>query len=340
MKIVKKYINKKKRIFAVRMNLDSNSDDVWNLYNLLSTGDLFTGTCHRKVQKESLGLVKIEKKVFVCTLAVSSFAYDTEADSLRVNGLNAKESKWIGLGAQQAITVIPPRQVMIVKRDFDSQHVRLLNQMITESEQGHLVALTMEEGLAHIFLVSQQKTMLKAKIEKSTRKAQHLAKKSVKNKFFESVLKQLHFNFTGDNAYAYKRVNCIIVGSPGFVAENFYNFLKAAATSNTRQETFVKDMFSKTIIGHCSSGWKHSLNELLGQQNVQQRIASMSCASEVAMLDKFFEVLALTPDKVTYGPKSVEVALREAAVETLLISDKLFRNKDIARRKFYVGLHD
>ena len=51
MKIVKKVINYKKRVFAVRMNLDANTDDVWNVYNLLAIGDLVTGTCHRKVQK-------------------------------------------------------------------------------------------------------------------------------------------------------------------------------------------------------------------------------------------------------------------------------------------------
>ena len=35
----------------------------------------------------------------------------------------------------------------------------------------------------------------------------------------------------------------------------------------------------------------------------------MSCASEIAILDKYFEMLAIAEDKVTYGPKSVEMAL-------------------------------
>lgn len=45
-------------------------------------------------------------------------------------------------------------------------------------------------------------------------------------------------------------------------------------------------------------------------------------------------------DKVTYGPKSVEIALREMAIETLLVSDKLFRSKDVEKRKYYVKMHD
>ena len=58
------------------------------------------------------------------------------------------------------------------------------------------------------------------------------------------------------------------------------------------------------------------------------------------MLARFFETLAICEDKVTYGPKSVEIALREMAVETLLISDKLFRAKDVEKRKYYVNMHD
>ena len=66
----------------------------------------------------------------------------------------------------------------------------------------------------------------------------------------------------------------------------------------------------------------------------------MSCANETAILDKFFETLAICEDKVTYGPKSVEIALREKAVDTLLISDKLFRAKNIEQRKYYVNMYE
>lgn len=66
----------------------------------------------------------------------------------------------------------------------------------------------------------------------------------------------------------------------------------------------------------------------------------MSCAQETQVLDKYFEMLAICEDKVTYGPKSVEIALKEMAVETLLISDKLFRAKDVTKRLMYVRMHD
>eukprot|EP00351_Strombidinopsis_sp_SopsisLIS2011_P001609 CAMPEP_0116880298 /NCGR_PEP_ID=MMETSP0463-20121206/12206_1 /TAXON_ID=181622 /ORGANISM="Strombidinopsis sp, Strain SopsisLIS2011" /LENGTH=85 /DNA_ID=CAMNT_0004530695 /DNA_START=773 /DNA_END=1030 /DNA_ORIENTATION=- len=66
----------------------------------------------------------------------------------------------------------------------------------------------------------------------------------------------------------------------------------------------------------------------------------MSCADELTYLNKYFEILGTNEAKVTYGPKSVEFALDEMAIEVLLISDKLFRSKNIAQRKHYVSLYE
>jgi len=165
----------------------------------------------------------------------------------------------------QAMDIHPPRQIMIVKRDFDSIHVMRLNQMIQEEDQGHLIAITMEEGIAHIFIVTQHKTMLKQKVEKTVAKSTKFnasKKSSQKNKFFELVVQALEKEFTGENGYLFAKVKCCVIGSPGFVRENFYNYLKEI--SDKKQSSFIKDLISMTIIEHCSTGFKHSLNELLG----------------------------------------------------------------------------
>ena len=43
MKIIKQVINFRKKVFAVKINLEKNSDDIWNLYNLMSINDYMTG---------------------------------------------------------------------------------------------------------------------------------------------------------------------------------------------------------------------------------------------------------------------------------------------------------
>ena len=66
----------------------------------------------------------------------------------------------------------------------------------------------------------------------------------------------------------------------------------------------------------------------------------MSCMGETAELDRFFEMQQLCCDKVTYGPKSVKLALEQMAVESLLLSDRLFRAKNVDLRKFYVQIYE
>ena len=114
--------------------------------------------------------------------------------------MNATENKWIGMGASQSMEIRPPRQLLIVKKVFDSMHVRRLDQMIKEADSGHLVAITMEEGIANLFLVSQSKTILKSKIEKSISKNKGVGNKhaSSKGKFFDQVISALEKNFTGE----------------------------------------------------------------------------------------------------------------------------------------------
>ena len=71
---------------------------------------------------------------------------------------------------------------------------------------------------------------------------------------------------------------------------------------------------------------------------VQERIKDLSCFAESKHLDKFFETLRESDDKCCYGYNSVEYALKERAIDTLLISDNLFRAKNTATRLQYVKL--
>jgi len=95
-----------------------------------------------------------------------------------------------------------------------------------------------------------------------------------------------------------------------------------------------------TIKAHCSSGFKHSLGEILNNAQVKERISKMQCYHEQEYLDVFFETLRTQDGKCCYGIKSTRYAMENKAVETLLISDHLFRSKSNAVRKEYVMLSE
>ncbi|KDP31484.1 hypothetical protein JCGZ_15435 [Jatropha curcas] len=61
-------------------------------------------------------------------------------------------------------------------------------------------------------------------------------------------------------------------------------------------------------------------------------------AQEVRALDDFFDMLSNDTARACCGSKHVEVAHEQVAVQTLLITDDLFRNADIPTRQKYVNL--
>ncbi|GKC60737.1 protein PELOTA 1 [Tanacetum coccineum] len=85
---------------------------------------------------------------------------------------------------------------------------------------------------------------------------------------------------------------------------------------------------SHIILVPSYSGYIHSLIEVLNAPTVMNLIKDTKAAQEVRALDEFFAMLR----------NHVEVANERMAVETLLITDELFRSADIATRQRYVNL--
>lgn len=101
---------------------------------------------------------------------------------------------------------------------------------------------------------------------------------------------------------------------------------------------------------HASSGFKHSLKgnsiisclhqknadkinvlisfyflEVLQDPAVQSKLSDTKAASEVKALEQFYQILQTEPSKAFYGKNHVIRAANSQAIETLLISDNLFR---------------
>ncbi|CAN1271531.1 Protein PELOTA 1, partial [Linum perenne] len=141
---------------------------------------------------------------------------------------------------------------------------------------------------------------------------------------FCAFLKHVDFNV----------VRCAVIGSPGFTKDQFHRFLLLEA--ERKQLRSIIENKSKIILVHTTSGYKHSLREVLDAPSVMNIIKDTKAAEEEG-----FNIMASFPqdsDRACYGPKHVEVANERLAVQTLLITDDLFRNADIPTRQKYVNL--
>jgi len=196
-------------------------------------------------------------------------------------------------------------------------------------------AIVMSEGLANLCLLTRGMTIVKAKIETPIprkRKAAISGHDKALHRFFDMIIQAVlrHIDFT--------LIKVIVIASPGFVKDQFLEYMFAEALRQDIKQ--IIENKPKFLPAHSSSGHKHALNEVLSDPAVSVKLADTKAADEVRALDEFYNMLKNEPDRAFYGYNHVKLAQERMAIQTLLLTDELFRAADIARRKQYVGLVD
>ena len=113
---------------------------------------------------------------------MEKFDYDGDYESIRVLGKNIQENKYIGLGVYQSMVIHWPKKFILRKSVFDRMHVRQLEEAAKVAATDSIVVVTMEDGVAHIWLCSKSNVKLKSKIEKHIAKKKAFGQKTEKQK--------------------------------------------------------------------------------------------------------------------------------------------------------------
>jgi protein pelota len=131
-------------------------------------------------------------------------------------------------------------------------------------------------------------------------------------------------------------VKVVIIASPGFVKEDFLEYLLEDATKKGLAVVLTNK--SKFLLTHAHSASVRALKDVLAEPAVAAVLEDTKAAKETAALKDFFELMHKDADKAFYGYKHVRFAVDRGAVDTLLVTDGLFRAADLGTRKRYVAL--
>lgn len=71
---------------------------------------------------------------------------------------------------------------------------------------------------------------------------------------------------------------------------------------------------------------------------IQSQLSETKYASEIRALESFYRILASDDSRAFYGYEYVIKASELGAIETLLVTDGLFRSSDLLERKKYIRL--
>ena len=310
---------------------------MWHAYNLIAVGDELKATTVRKVQRESsTGSVDSQRVRTVITVRVLDVDFDVDSCALRVKGRNVAENPHVKMGAHHTLEMELNRKMTLRKDVWDSIALERLEMACDPTRTADLAAVVMKEGLAHVCLVTPSMTLLRCKVEKSIPRKRAMNESSrakAVNAFFQQTLDAIarHIDFSV--------VKAVLVASPGFVRERFLEYIWSRASASDAAKALTAHRSS--FIGvHASSGHMHSLKEVLADASVAARLSDTKAAGEVAALNRFYETMNVCADKAFYGPQHVMRAAEVQAIDELLVSDALFRSRNLGERERYVALVD
>ncbi|KAJ3224482.1 hypothetical protein HDU81_008535 [Chytriomyces hyalinus] len=332
MKLIRKNIDSKDGSGSVTL-VAEEQEDMWHAYNLVLAGDTLKGsTIRRVVTESSTGSTDKSSVRITLTIQVETVEFDTQACMLRVNGRNVQENKFVKMGGYHTLDLEMHKPFTISKESWDMIALDRIQQACDVAARADIAAILLEEGLATLCLVTSSMTLVRGRVEVNVprkRKGSSGHEKGMKRFFeqcYQAILKSVDFNV----------VKVLIVASPGFYKEQLFDYMKQTAVQTDNKE-FLQ-FLPKILLIHCSSGQKHALGEALADEGVQSRLEDTKFATEVRALAKFFEMLARDPDRAFYGFRHVQMAAEKGGVNTLLLSDDLFRANDVATRRQYIAL--
>lgn len=315
------------------MLLPTTAEDLWHAYNLLQKGDLVRCTTVRKVVKESnTGSTTSQKKRIMLTIDVHKVEFDPDSLEVRISGRVQSENNFVRMGAHHTLTLELNQNFSVEKVCWDQIYLDVLQEASNPEGQAEVAAVVMHPGLAHVCLVTGALTITKARIDMNIPKKRTGSDKSSKalQKFFEAVYQAIlrHVDFA--------KVKVILVGSPGFLREDFFQYLQQEAIR--RDDRPLMENKAKFVLCKASNGHKYALEELFSDPAIMSRMTDTKVAKEVDVLNKFMRMMDTDPDRAYYGYAHIAKAHEQLAIDTLLVTDELFRSSNVKTRRMYVDL--
>lgn len=158
----------------------------------------------------------------------------------------------------------------------------------------------------------------------------------IRQRALDNFFSEIYFVLS--NSIDYSMIKAIIIASPGFLKDDFYKYMIDRATQEDKSP--ITKNKHKFITTHASSGHKKSLEELFENKSLHAHLADVKAVAEMKALSAFHSMLTKDEYRACYGKDHVLLANQYTAIQTLLITDRLFKAPDPKIRAMYVELSE
>ena len=254
--------------------------------------------------------------------------------TLRLKGRNLTECEHVKLGAYHTIELEAGRQLALTKDVWEPQDAERVASACDPAAGADVAAVLVSEGLANVCLVGACATLVRARVEASLPR-----KKGAAAAGYDGAVARFHARVYEAVARSvdWRAIRCLVIAGPGFAKDAVRSFLEEEAQRRGDRDT-LEGVRARAVVAHAPSAHAHALRDALAQPQVAALVADTKAAREAAALGELHRVMAVDPSRAMYGPGHVLAAAEMGAVRTLLLSDALFRVRDVAKRRRYAGL--
>lgn len=283
-------------------------DDLWHLSHIIEVGDNVSSKTTRRIQDNTGDKLRSDrgvKKTFFLGIEVESIGFHIFTGKLRLTGVITRGPEdLIPLGSHHTLEVKLHTPLVIKKDKWSKYMVKRVERAIEASKKLSAIIVVLEDDTATLGLIRQFGIEYYGPINGSISGKRIIDKNRNRNilQFYQKIV---------DAITKFDNIQNIIVAGPGFVKNDFFDFLKDNH----------KDLAKKVIIENIGTGGRVGIGEVIKKGTVEKLTVENRVSEEMQAVDELLVNIAKDPSKVAYGIEETKNAVNMGAVEKLLVLD-------------------
>ena len=294
---------------TIRLRID-DLDDLWTIYNIIQPDDLALAKSFRR-EKQDLQDSRPErgeKKPVYLGIRVEKVDFHPYVNAVRLTG---RIERGIDVGSYHTLNVEPGSVISLV-REWRGSEVGSLKEAVKLGRRPMILVVAVEEGEASFAVIRQRgvdfvnevSVNIPGKREKSHREA-------ARAKFYSAVAQSI------SEIASSRGLSQVLIVGPELVRAGF----KAYLDENSR----LLNEFSVSY-DTCYSPGRTGIYEAMRRGAVDRIVTSNRVTTELNAIEELLGRIA-KERPAAYGLEEVRRAVKTGAVETLLVTDEIFRNR-------------
>ena len=292
--------------------LITNLDDLWALYNLISTDDRIYAKTTRELKIERTGRPSSRRISTFLGINVEKIFFDREVCRLRVHGRVIESPEELNIhGKYHTLNLVVGGSTAVVKDHWLKYQIKNLEDLEEKEKPIIIVAIDYDEcciALSRIYGIdvkAELKSRLPGKLELEKRA-------TALGKYFRNISRTLERTSS-------KNDGKIVIVGPGFIKDNLLNYVKNYSKELTKEIDSVKSV---------SSGGISGVYEALRVGIVDNALKRIRIVKESALVEEVFRRLGASTGDIAYGLDEVTEDAMAGAVNTMMVCDETLRKQD------------